>query len=48
MRKLSFLILFFFILLNSCAKEEKKASVIKETRQDLEMISAYTEKVMML
>ncbi len=43
MKKFSFLILFFFILLNSCAKEEKKASLIKETRQDLEMISAYRE-----
>tara|TARA_A100001388_G_C28769940_1_gene503177 strand:+ start:1688 stop:2524 length:837 start_codon:yes stop_codon:yes gene_type:complete len=43
MRKFSLLILFSFILLNSCAKEEKKASLIKETRQDLEMISAYRE-----
>ena len=43
MKKFSFLILFFFILLNSCAKEEKKTSLIKETRQDLEMISAYRE-----
>ena len=43
MRKFSLLILFSFILLNSCAKEEKKDSLIKETRQDLEMISAYRE-----
>jgi len=33
----------FFLLLVSCSKDEKKISSIKETRQDLEMISAYKE-----
>ena len=32
-----------FLLLVSCSKDEKKISSIKETRQDLEMISAYKE-----
>jgi len=35
--------LLFLLFLNSCSKEEKKISLIKETRQDLEMISAYRE-----
>ena len=30
-------------LLTSCAKDEKEVSLIQETRQDLEMISAYKE-----
>ena len=37
---LIFLIIFFF---NSCSKEEKTISKIKETSQDLEMISAYKD-----
>lgn len=39
------LILFisFIFFFNSCAKEEKEISLIKETKQDLEMISAYKE-----
>ncbi len=38
------LILFLFVFfINSCSKEEKEISIIKETRQDLEMISAYNE-----
>ncbi len=41
-RKL-FLIIFFLILLNSCANEEKKVSVIKEKSQDLEIATAYKE-----
>ena len=37
---LIFLTLFFF---NSCSKEEKTISKIKETSQDLEMVSAYKD-----
>ncbi len=33
----------FFILLASCAKEEKEISYIKETKQDLEMFTAYKD-----
>ena len=39
-------VLIFFILilfLNSCGQEEKEISLIQESRQDLEMISAYKE-----
>ena len=38
-----FLIIFFLILLNSCANEEKEVSVIKEKSQDLEIVTAYKE-----
>ena len=31
------------MFLNSCGKEKEKISVIKETRQDLEIITAYKE-----
>ena len=37
------LIIFFMLLLNSCSKEEKEISYIKETRQDLEIVRAYNE-----
>ncbi len=40
--KLIFVIL-FFILLNNCSKEKKEISLIKETKQDLEMIASYRE-----
>jgi outer membrane protein assembly factor BamD len=44
MRKINFLIIILFLsLLNSCSKDEKEISVIKETKQDLEMILAYQE-----
>ena len=43
MNKLSYLFLLFLFLLTSCAKDEKEVSLIQETRQDLEMISAYKE-----
>ena len=36
------LITFFITLLSSCSKDEK-ISIIKETRQDLEMVAAYKE-----
>ena len=38
-----FLIILILIQLVSCAKEEKEISLIKETSQDLEMVSAYKE-----
>jgi len=38
-----FLIIFFLISLNSCGKEKKEISYIKETRQDLEMVTAYRQ-----
>tara|TARA_Y100000022_G_C13170811_1_gene338537 strand:+ start:76 stop:912 length:837 start_codon:yes stop_codon:yes gene_type:complete len=39
--KIIFSILIFFTF--ACSKDEKEISVIKETKQDLEMISAYNE-----
>ena len=42
MINLRYFFIILIILLNSCAKEEK-ISIIKETSQDLEMISAYRE-----
>ena len=38
-----FLIIFFLISLGSCAKEKKEISFIKETKQDLEMVTAYRQ-----
>tara|TARA_A100001011_G_scaffold275130_1_gene284691 strand:+ start:2154 stop:2987 length:834 start_codon:yes stop_codon:yes gene_type:complete len=38
-----FLITFFLILLYSCSKEEKEISYIKETKQELEIATAYSE-----
>ena len=43
MKKINIVFFLFLFLLNSCSKEEKKIAVIKETKQDLEMISAYKE-----
>jgi outer membrane protein assembly factor BamD len=43
MTKYSFIFLLFLLLLNTCSKEEKEISLIKESRQDLEMVSAYKE-----
>ncbi len=43
MNKFSWLILLFLFFLNACSKEAKEVSLIKETKQDLEMISAYKE-----
>ena len=43
MKKFSYLILFLLFLLNSCGKEKKEISLIKENSQDLEMISTYKE-----
>ena len=38
-----FLLSFIIILITSCSKDEKDISYIKETRQDLEMVTAYRE-----
>tara|TARA_Y100000741_G_scaffold362265_1_gene347708 strand:- start:280 stop:1119 length:840 start_codon:yes stop_codon:yes gene_type:complete len=44
MYRVNYLIfLIFILLLSSCAKDKKEVSVIKESRQDLEMISSYKE-----
>ena len=44
MRNLKFYItIILFIILSSCAKEEKKISLIKETSQNLEMMTVYQE-----
>ena len=43
MKKLNIILSIFLFFIASCSKEEKEISVIKETRQDLEMISAYKE-----
>ena len=41
--RLSCLFLLFFFFLNNCGKEEKEISVIKETSQELELVTAYNE-----
>ena len=41
--RLSYLFLLFFFFLNNCGKEEKEISVIKETSQELELVTAYNE-----
>tara|TARA_B100001741_G_C16551319_1_gene599542 strand:- start:966 stop:1799 length:834 start_codon:yes stop_codon:yes gene_type:complete len=43
MNRIIFLILFLLIFLNACSKDKKEVSLIKESKQDLEMISAYKE-----
>ena len=43
MKKINIIFVLFLLLINACSKEEKKIVVIKETKQDLEMISAYKE-----
>ena len=44
MKRIKFFLLFFIvILITSCSKDEKDISYIKETRQDLEMVTAYRE-----
>ena len=42
MNKFGFLFLFLF-LLNACSKDEKNIPLIKETKQDLEMLTTYNE-----
>ena len=41
--RISYLFLLFFFFFNSCGKEEKEISVIKETSQELELVTAYNE-----
>jgi len=43
MKKLNIILSIFLFFIVACSKEEKEISVIKETRQDLEMISTYKE-----
>jgi outer membrane protein assembly factor BamD len=43
MKKLNIIFSIFLFFIIACSKEEKEISVIKETRQDLEMVSAYKE-----
>jgi outer membrane protein assembly factor BamD len=44
MNRINFLfVIVILFLINSCAKEEKEISYIKESEQKLEMISAYQE-----
>ena len=43
MKKFSFFVFSFLLFLNACSKDEKEISLIKENRQDLEMISVYKE-----
>ena len=43
MNKFNFLLLLIIIVLTACSKDEKEVSLIKETSQELEMISSYNE-----
>ena len=43
MNKFNFLLLLIIIVLTACSKDEKQVSLIKETSQELEMISSYNE-----
>ena len=43
MNKFNFLLLLIIIVLGGCSKDEKEVSLIKETSQELEMISSYNE-----
>ena len=43
MLRLKYFFIIFLLFLNSCSKEEKKISLIKESNQNLEMVAAYKE-----
>ncbi len=43
MKKINFIFIVFLFLTFACSKEEKEISIIKESKQDLEMIAAYKE-----
>ena len=43
MKKLNIILSIFLFFIAACSKEEKEISMIKETSQDLEMVSAYKE-----
>ena len=38
-----FYVLLFVLVIFGCSKDEKKVSIIKESSQELEMISSYNE-----
>ena len=48
MNRFSFLIILVLLFLNACSKEEKKISVIKESKQTMEMVAAYEEAYLAL
>ena len=43
MIKIIYSLLFILLFLNSCGKEEKEISLIKENRQDLELVATYKD-----
>tara|TARA_X000000368_G_C22982278_1_gene690463 strand:+ start:119 stop:955 length:837 start_codon:yes stop_codon:yes gene_type:complete len=43
MKKFSLFVFSFLLFLNTCSKDKKEISIIKENRQDLEMMSAYKD-----
>ena len=43
MKKFSLYVFLLLLFLNTCSKDEKEISVLKENRQDLEMISSYRD-----
>jgi len=43
MNQIRYLLVLLIHLLSTCAKEEKEISIIKETKQDLEMVTVYKE-----
>ena len=43
MRKINFIFFIFIFLTVACSNQEKEISIIKESKQDLEMIAAYKE-----
>tara|TARA_B100000902_G_C27306323_1_gene915683 strand:- start:1042 stop:1878 length:837 start_codon:yes stop_codon:yes gene_type:complete len=43
MIKIIYSFLFILLFLNSCGKEEKEISIIKENRQDLELVATYKD-----
>ena len=43
MIKIIYSLLFILLFLNSCGKEEKEISIIKENRQDLELVATYKD-----
>ena len=43
MNKFNFFLLVIIVVLSGCSKDEKEVSLIKETSQELEMISSYNE-----
>ena len=48
MNRFSFLIILVLLFLNACSKEEKKISIIKESKQTMEMVAAYEEAYLAL